>query len=511
MSASARVLGAAPAGDAEAVAGQPVGVVDIGSNTVRLVVYDGASRAPVTMFNESAFCGLGRDLENTGHLAPAAMGQALRAITRFSGLARGMGVRQLSLIATAAVRDARNGADFAGHVKRLCGEPVTILTGEDEARLSALGVIGAIPDADGIVGDLGGGSLELVEVRHGAPHRHATLPLGILRLGALHATCRADARSRIERGISEIDWLRQGTGRTLYPVGGAWRALARLHMAHVAHPLHMIDGYAMSAADMGAVTDLVAGQSQRALQRMSGIAGRRRDSLALAGELMGAVLAASAADRVVFSAQGLREGFLFARLGASQRASDPVLVAAAALAAREARFGLGGAMLFDWIAPLFGGRREGGRRLRLIACHLADVGWREHPDYRAIQTFNRLLRFPFVGLGHEARAGLALSVFVRYGGDPAAPEIRQVCRLMSERARRRGEIVGRALRLAFSVSGGGNVLARTRLRVEDDRLHLDLPGDGSAPGAEALERPLGALAVASGLVRGGIDRRSRRS
>ena len=506
MSAPARVFGAGPESGAGAAAGRPVGVVDIGSSSVRLVIYDGASRAPVAMFNESVFCGLGRDLDRAGRLSPEAMGAALRAITRFGRLARGMGVRRLSLIATAAVRDAVNGPDFAGQVLRACGEPVTVLTGEEEARLSALGVVAAIPDADGIVGDLGGGSLELVEIRGGAPRRHATLPLGVLRLAARHAADRDRALDRIERAVAEVAWLRRVEGRTFYPVGGAWRAVARLHMAHAAHPLHMIDGYAMSASDMRGIVDLLASQSPLSLHRVPGIARRRRDSLPLAGDLMGAVLDATAARRIVFSAQGLREGFLFDRLSARERTLDPVVAAAEALAAREARFGIGGRALFDWIAPLFEGRREGRRRLRLVACHLADIGWREHPDYRAIQTFNRLLRFPFAGLGHEARAFLAFVAFIRYGGDPAAPEVRPVHRLMSGRTPRRGETVGQALRLAFRVSGGaGAILARARLRVADDRLHLDLPDDGSAPLDDMLQRHFDALVAASGLARGGID------
>ncbi len=505
MSEPARMFGAAPGSDAGVAAGRPVGVVDIGSNTVRLVVYDGVSRAPLVMFNESAFCGLGRDLERADRLSPAAIEEALRSINRFSRLARGMGVRQLSLIATAAVRDAVNGADFAEQVLRICGEPVTVLTGEDEARISALGVISAIPNADGIIGDLGGGSLELIEVHNGALRRHTTLPLGILRLRAGHAADRAGALERIDGAVSEIDWLRGGKGRTFYPVGGAWRAVARLHMAHTGHPLHMIDGYAMSAADMRDITDLIASLSPRSLYRIPGIARRRRDTLPLASDLMRVVLAASATNRVVFSAQGLREGFLFTRLSEPERALDPVMVAAEALAAREARFGATGKVLFDWIEPLFEGRHQGRRRLRLVACHLADVGWREHPGYRAIQTFNRLLRFPFAGLGHEARAFLAFVAFIRYGGDPAEPEVQPVYRLMSKRNLRRGEIVGQALGLAFRVSGGaGNILERSRLRVEDGRLHLDLPDDGSSPLNETVERDFDALVAASRMRRGRI-------
>lgn len=505
VSEPGHTLNSAPDAGSGTVAPGPVGVVDIGSNTVRLVVYDGGSRAPLVMFNESAFCGLGRDIATSDRLSPEAIEEALRTINRFSRLARGMGVEDLSLIATAAVRDAVNGPEFAARVLDACGERVEILSGEDEARLSAYGVISAIPNADGIIGDLGGGSLELIEVERGAVRRQTTLPLGILRLSALHAENRDEAVAAIQHRLAQPDWLRAGQGRTFYPVGGAWRALARLHMAHTEHPLHMIDGYSMSAGDIDDFADLVGALSPRSLHHIPGIARRRRESLPLASDLMHAVVSRTGTSQVVFPAQGLREGLLYTRLSETHRVQDPVMVAAEAMAGREARSGAIGRPLFDWIEPLFKGRHEGRRRLRLVACHLADIGWREHPDYRAVQTFNRLLRFPFSGLGHDERAFLAFVGFIRYGGDLAEPEVQAVHGLMSKRNLRRAETVGQAIRLAFRVSGGArDILERSALRLAREKVYLKLPADGSSPLDDAVERHFEALVAASRLGRGGI-------
>lgn len=505
MSEPAQLSNTSPGAHTGTVEPGPVGVVDIGSNTVRLVVYDGGSRAPLPTFNESAFCGLGRDLATSDQLGPAVIGEALRTINRFCRLARAMGVRDLSLIATAAVRDAANGQEFAARVGQACGETVEILSGEDEARLSAYGVISALPHADGIIGDLGGGSLELVEVVHGTILRQTTLPLGILRLSALHAADRPAAVAKIQRRLAGLDWLRDGQGRTFYPVGGAWRALARLHMAHTGHRLHMIDGYSITAGDIGDIADLVAALSPRSLDNIPGIARRRRDSLPLASDLMRAAVACCGAKRVVFSAQGLREGLLYTRLSETDRAQDPVMVAAEALAARESRSGAIGRPLFDWIEPLFKGRNEGRRRLRLVACHLADIGWREHPDYRAVQTFNRLLRFPFAGLAHAERAFLAHVGFIRYGGDPSEPEVQAIHGLMSKRNLRRAETIGQAFRLAFRVSGGAReILERSALSIAREKLYLKLPEDGSSPLDDTVERHFDALVAASRMARGGI-------
>ncbi len=488
-----------------APADPPVAVVDIGSNTVRLVVYDGYRRAPVPMFNESAACGLGAELATTGKIGAEAAERALRAIARFGRLARGMGVERPAFIATAAVREATNGKDFTREVRRRCGESVQVLSGEEEARLSALGVVSGMPRADGTMGDLGGGSLELVDIRRGKIVRHATLPLGILRYADRRPAGRKAMLAEIRARLGAVSWLRGGGGRAFYPVGGAWRAVARLHMARADHPLHIIDGYRLPVREMRGLADVVGGLSPRSLEQIAGVSRRRRDSLPIACDLLGAVLRETGAKTIVFSAQGLREGHLFSGLGAKERRGDPVLAAALALAAREARFVPIGEALFDWIDPLFQGRRKGRKRLRLIACHLADIGWREHPDYRAVQTMNRIQRFPFMGLQHDERAFLGYTAFVRYGGDPAAPEAQPAHRLMSPRRRHQAQVIGEAMRLAFRVSGGArSVLDRSALVVDKDRLSLRLPDDGSSPFDDSVARQFDALVAASGMRRGRI-------
>ena len=457
------------------------------------------------MFNESAVCALGRDLARSDRLSAAAVETAVHAVARFSRLARRMEVGRLSLLATAAVRDAANGRDFADRVREACGERVDILSGEDEARISALGVMWGMPGAKGVVGDLGGGSLELVEVGGGNVLRQATLPLGILRLSDLYRRRRAEALERIGEAFAGVDWLRGAARRSFYPVGGAWRAVARLHMARTGHPLRMIDGHSVPAREMDDIARLAAARGLRSLRRVRGLSERRRANLPLAAELMRAALAATGARRVTFSAQGLREGFLYTQISDRERGADPALAAAVELAAREARFRATGEALFDWTEPLFQGGRAARRRLRRIACHLADVGWREHPDYRAVQAFERVLRFPFAGLRHRDRAFLAYAVFVRYGGDPQAPELRAAFDLLPPGGRRRADVLGLAFRLAFGISSGAaETLRRAPLEVAEGRLHLRLPADAPDPPADRTERQLAALAAACGLECGGV-------
>ncbi len=168
---------------AEAAASQTerrdsVAVVDIGSNSLRLVVYDGVRRAARIMLNEKVLCGLGRGLSETGRLNQEGVEQARVNLQRFVSLARAIGVSRLDVLATAAVRDADDGREFAAEIERRFGVRVRILAGAEEGRYSALGVLSGIPDAQGFAGDLGGGSVELVPVAKGRAGAGATLPIG---------------------------------------------------------------------------------------------------------------------------------------------------------------------------------------------------------------------------------------------------------------------------------------------------------------------------------------------
>ena len=159
-----------------------VAVIDIGSNSLRLVVYDAPRRAAHTLLNEKVMCGLGRGLERTGRLNPEGVVQAKANLQRFVALARAAGAARIDVLATAAVRDAEDGADFVNDVEKRLSIRVRVLPGAEEGRLSALGVLAGIPDAAGVVGDLGGGSIELAAIGNGRVGSVATLPIGPLRL-----------------------------------------------------------------------------------------------------------------------------------------------------------------------------------------------------------------------------------------------------------------------------------------------------------------------------------------
>ncbi len=471
-----------------------VAVVDIGSNSIRLVVFDRPSRSPLPLFNEKVLCGLGRGLDATGRLNEAGVESALVNLARFVRLARAMGATRLDLLATAAVRDAVNGRDFVAEVERRCNVTVRILSGEDEARLSAQGVLSGIPEADGLMGDLGGGSVELVALTKGTAGRHVTLPLGPIRLVDSAEGDREQARALIDRHLATVDWLPDLRGRAFYPVGGAWRTLARIHMEQNNYPLHVIQQYRIDRRQAEDLTRVIGRLGKRSLNTIESMPRRRVDTLPFAAMLLERLLRLTKPDRVIFSAYGLREGHVYSQLPAAEQRRDPLIEACRELAATEERFGPMGELLQAWLDPLFPLDGTAELRLRLAICHLSDIAWREHPDYRAQHSFSRILHLQMAGIDHPSRVEAAIAVAVRYGAGLDLHEIDAVRGMLDEARQRRSLVVGLALRLAYSLSGATpELLRRTQLVVGNDRLMLRLPRDGEVMSGEAVDRRLEAL------------------
>jgi exopolyphosphatase/guanosine-5'-triphosphate,3'-diphosphate pyrophosphatase len=475
-------------------------IVDLGSNSVRLVVFEGRGRNPVAIFNEKAVLRLGRGLQSTGLLNEEGVAQALTVMNRYAAIARAMGADPFEVLATAAVRDASNGPAFVAALQgRMPGVPIRILSGAQEAELSAAGLVCGIPFADGILADIGGGSLELVRLTGGAGGEGRTLPLGVIRLAERAGNDPVRARALAEADLAEVPWLAEGSGRDLYLVGGAWRALARIHMAQTAYPLSMIHHYTIAREEARDLTGVIAAASRRVLERMPGMPRRRVDDLPFAAVVLRRVLRATGARRVVFSANGLREGWYMQRIPTELRALDPLLAAGHDLARQYGRDPTLPPALLAWTDPLFPGETGEPRRLREAACWMSDIGSHDHPEYRAEQAFLRILRQPGIGLDHHARAFLGVTLALRYEAEPEAAFLATGRVLLGPDALRRATLLGCALRLAYTLSAGTpDLLAGTELRVNHALTLLLAEGTGVFAG-ESVTRRLDRLAQALGL------------
>ena len=476
-------------------------VVDLGSNSVRLVVFEGRGRNPAAIFNEKAVLRLGRGLDRTGMLNEEGVEQALMVLRRYHALARAMAADPFEILATAAVRDASNGATFVQRVEAaLPGVPVRILTGEQEAGYSAAGLLCGIANADGILADIGGGSLEVVQLLRGEIGRARTLPLGVLRLSDRAGGDPVRARAIAEAQLETVPWLAEGLGRDLYLVGGAWRALARIHMEQTGYPLTIVHHYTLEREEARDLAGVIGGANRRTLERLPGVSRRRVDDMPFAAVVLRRLLRATGAARVVFSANGLREGWFIQCVAPDAADEPPLLAAGREMAARYGRSPALPPMLFAWTQPLFTDETPEAGRLREAACWMSDIGSLDHPEYRAQQAFFRVLRQPGMALDHHARAFLALCLALRYEAE-ADNEFLDVARmLLSFGSLRRAEILGIALRLAYTLSGGTpELLACTSLSVSGGRLVLSLSEGSGVFAGESVTRRLERLAEALGL------------
>lgn len=477
------------------------GVVDLGSNSVRLVVYEGHSRNPTSIFNEKAVLRLGRGLQTTGRLNDEGVAQAITVLHRYHAVSRAMGAHPFEILATAAVRDATNGPDFVRDLqRRMPGVPITVLSGHQEAEYSADGVLFGIPTADGILADIGGGSLEVVRLDGGRRGASQTLGLGVIRLSERSGNDPVRARAIAEEEMARVPWLAEGAGKDLYLVGGAWRALARIHMAQTGYPLQMVHHYVIGREEARDLTSLLAGSGRRALERLPGIPRRRIDDMPFTAVALRRLLRATAVRRVVFSASGLREGWLMRRLPDAIRLQDPLIAASQELAQRRGRDPMLPPALVAWTQPLFTDETPAARRLREAACWVSDVGSHDHPEFRAEQAFLRVLRQPGIGLDHHARAFLALAIAFRYEVESDAGFLRPARLLLDVAAAARAELLGIALRLAYTLSAGTpDLLAGTALRIAGQRLVLSLRENSGVFAGESVLRRLDRLAQALGL------------
>ncbi len=477
-------------------------VVDLGSNSVRLVVFEGISRNPVTIFNEKAVLRLGRGLETTGRLNDDGVAQAVGVMMRFDAVVRGMGAERFEVLATAAVRDATNGAEFVGMLRQtIPNATIRILSGTEEADYSATGLLSGLTDADGLMADIGGGSLELVRLSDGRMSQSQTLRLGVIRLADRAGGDVQRARTLVEADLDHVPWLPTAGGRTLYLVGGAFRALARLQIARTFYPLNIVHQYELGADEARELTGWVIGASRRALERLPGSPRKRLDDMPYAATVLRRLLRRTSPTRVVFSVDGLREGW-YMRHVAPQLLDQPPLEAIA----REMSLQLSRTQelppaLIDWTAALFPSETAAEHRLRVSACWMSDCGAHDHPEYRAEQSFTRILRAPGVALSHPARGFLALTMAMRYEAELDQAFLQSARRLLDPMALRRAEILGLALRLAYVLCAGTpQLLEGTSLDQENDRLVLRLSGQRFAFNVESVSRRLERLAQAAGLV-----------
>lgn len=480
-----------------------VAVIDIGSNSVRLVVYEQLGRAPAPVFNEKVLCELGRGIAANSRMADDSVESALTALRRFRTLMNHMGVVQCFVLATAASREAENGPGFLAEAEAILGTEITVLSGKEEAKTAAMGVMAGMIDPDGVIGDLGGGSLELVDLSDGDVRGGVTLPLGGIRLQEQSLESLDKAREICTGHLDGQPVLERMKGRSFYLVGGTWRSLAKLHMEQTDYPLRVTHHYTLDPDEALSFCNRIICNEISGVDSIYAVSKQRRALLPYGALALAELIRRGQPSTLIVSLYGVREGYLYSMMDRGERVKDPLLVACNDLAVLRSRAPQHAFELIDWtdqLMPEIGmDETDEERRLRHAACLLADIGWRAHQDYRGEQSLNIIANAAFAGIDHPGRAYLALANYFRHEGlvdAQLSPRIRELtCKRLEDRAR----MLGAAFRVAYVITASmPGLLLSTRIIRDGETLCLILPKDLASLDGLTLQKRLKQMARVRG-------------
>lgn len=470
----------------------PIGVIDIGSNSVRLVIYDALKRHMRPIFNEKMLCGLGSDLGRTGRLPAKGKKDALACFARYVNIARSLPVVELRAIATAALRDAADGEDFIALLEKETGIRVEIISGEEEARLAALGVQATFYQPHGLAGDLGGGSLELTRLIHGTPGEGVSLKLGVLRLWQQAGNDVGKLRRLLNDALSDVPWIARDEFHDFYAIGGSFRTIARIHMRRVNYPLRLLHQYHISARELKKFSEDMLRLNLNALGMLKGMPQERAHMFIPSLIALQTIAEHASVEEIVVCAGGIREGLLYDSLRPAGQSKDPLQAFVEDILPEYRTSSEYPEALCEWLAPLRA--RVPNIPLRLIRafCYLSDAAIGMHPEFRAQWAFDLVLYSSLNGITHRQRVWLALAMYHRYRAKLKLNH--PALGLLSEFDLASARMLGTGAATAYLLSGGAvPLLATFKLSLSIDRIALKPEAEVRISDAETREKLLDGL------------------
>lgn len=299
-----------------------VGVIDLGSNTTRLIVMSYTPHHSFKLTDEvRETVRLAEGIGEDGRLQPGPMARGVAAMRLFANYCKSTGVERIVPVATSAVREASNQAEFLELVEREAGLTMRVLSAEEEAYYGYLGTINALALNDAFLIDIGGGSTQVTMIRGRGFQRAFSRPLGALRISDryIHSDPISNKEFKaLEQAATEafadLDWFHDTRGTTLAGIGGSIRTLAEVDMKASGHSLDRVHGYRLKRERLEELIDRLRGMSTKQREDLPGLGRDRADIILGGGMILRQLMRRGDFDSITVSGYGLREGLFFEQL-----------------------------------------------------------------------------------------------------------------------------------------------------------------------------------------------------
>ena len=434
-------------------------------------------RVPRLIYSEKVFCSLAKNLEIDNKIPKKNFKQAINVIKRFYKIAADIGSNEVIIFATAAVREAENGVKLKKEIESITKKEMIVLSENDEVKLSSQGVLSSFPNANGIIADLGGGSLELSFVINGVIQNYRSLKIGVVRFLNLFLKDKNGFEKSIKKELNKITWFKGDPDTTLYLVGGSFRSLAKLHIWATDYPLSIVHGYTIKKDEALNVIDLASNVRSKTIKEIPDIEQERSKTIPVAGQILKFLLKKIYLKKIIFCSQGLREGFIFSLLPPEEKKVDPLIFSSKKISKNFDNSFFDGELIFNWLQPIFQNENENFKRIRLALSHLSELSyWQNFKDIQANYALNTVLYYPFLSITHEQRVFLAMSIYISCGGKLLNTDILKFSRLLKKDATNAARVLGQSIKLSYLVSGGlYKNLEKFRIEAKNNEIFLITP------------------------------------
>jgi len=452
-----------------------VGLIDIGSNTVRLCIYKGNMRNPDVLYNKKFFCGLGEYRPGTKEITKESEKKCVNSIIFFNSILDEIKTNQNIAICTAAIRNASNRKQIVKQISKVFKGKVITLLGSEEAELAAKGVIAAIPNACGTMIDMGGGSIELASIDKNKLNKIKSFPLGILNF--------EQKDKEVKNFIKELS-TKHKLQKNFYLIGGTFRSIARCFIYFNEMPLNEIHQLKINKTHFKSLQSKISTLNYEQLSKVPKISIDRVKHLHIALKVIDQIFSNTQCETLIYPRYGIREGYIYSKLPKKLQNQDPTEISLNLIAKNRCRFLLFNQRSFNWIEKKylqFKNKKLSDDRLRVLklACQISDLGWEQGSKNRAQYALSSILNLPLIGIGYNEKILIGYLIYLRHCKEILSKEdcdkkIEKIISYLSEEERSFGYEFGSIIHFLYSWSKGSSAALKNLSLKTDLQTQLEL-------------------------------------